>query len=75
MAAKGGKLQTTVRVDPDIFREGQYYLRLEGMSFTKFVMDALEEYVREYREAHPECVPHGKYAELLDHGLGGSSDH
>lgn len=66
MAAKGGKLQTSVRVDPDAFREAQYYLRLEGISFAKFVGEAIEEFLREYRASHPDSVPRGKYTELAE---------
>jgi hypothetical protein len=65
MAAKGGKLQTSVRLDPDDFRECQYYLSLEGMSFTRFVAESMQAFLRQYRAAHPECVPRGKSTETV----------
>ncbi len=56
---EGQAQQTTVRLDPDILREAQYYLSLEGVSLARFVAQKVDEFLEEYRRAHPERIPGG----------------
>jgi hypothetical protein len=59
MERKKRMVQTTIRMDPDMLREIQYYLSLEGKSLSKFVGEKLAQFLEEYRQAHPERVPRG----------------
>lgn len=59
MTIKEKTVQTTVRLDPEMLRELQYYLSLEGISWSKFVAQKAEDFLNDYRQAHPERVPGG----------------
>ena len=59
MATKEKPVQTTVRMDPEELRELQYYLSLEGISWSKFVVQKAKDFLHDYRQAHPERVPGG----------------
>ena len=57
----GSKMvQTTVRLEPEMLREAQYYWSLEGITLTKFVAKQVADFIQEYRKAHPERAPRGK---------------
>lgn len=59
MREKKKMVQTTIRVDPELLRELQYYLSLERKSLSKFVGEHMTDYLHEYRQLHPERVPGG----------------
>lgn len=62
MAEKKKMIQTTVRLDPEMLREAQYYLSLERKSLAKFVEEKLNDFLKDYRKSHPERVPGGTHA-------------
>jgi hypothetical protein len=49
----------TVRLEKKKLRELQYYLNVEDTNFTQFVVQKVDEFLREYRALHPERVPGG----------------
>jgi hypothetical protein len=59
MAGKENPMQTTVRMDAEDLKEAQYYWSLEGISLSKFVEQKVQEFLTDYRKAHPERVPGG----------------
>jgi hypothetical protein len=59
MAERKKMVQTTIRLDPDVLREAQYYLSLEGISLARFVADKVKDFIKDYRSTHPERVPGG----------------
>jgi hypothetical protein len=59
MTVKECPVQTTVRIDRELLKEAQYYWSLEGMSLRTFVVQKVQEFLTDYREAHPERVPGG----------------
>jgi hypothetical protein len=52
-------VQSTIRFEAELLREAQYYLSLEDISVNKFMTERLQEFVRDYRQAHPDRVPGG----------------
>lgn len=63
MEKKKQMVQTTVRLDPDLLRELQYYLSLEKESLSEFVRRHAQDFLSDYRKRHPERVPGGKHGD------------
>ena len=46
-------VQTTIRIDATTLYEARHALNLQGLSVAKFVVQKLEEVVRNHRKNHP----------------------
>ena len=51
------KVPTTVRLEPETLQEILHYLKVEKSSLNKFVYAKVHEFIKEYRQRHPEQVP------------------